>query len=284
VQFDRIKGEGFQVIEIFAPAEGLRAYNGLDTKNHYRIDPDLGTMDDFRRLVRLAHSKGLAVVIFHNIGYHSAEAPDWLEACDLKKAGKTEGKVKWFLWADKPDAPPPLTEDSEFYVANSPAGDSPSRPATWGWQRSERAGCYYWARWEARTAGGGRVGLPADNWGSEERTMEAERIMKAWMDTGIDGMLLDAPLFYPGLTWEKNNRAITDVILSYGNTMVQPEGGRTLPWITEGKYNCIQEWRRRACGTCGMALASRAAARSRWSCPLTVIDSSRWRRRPDRVE
>jgi len=58
-QLDEIKAQGFSAIEIFAPADGVKAYNGLDQKNYYRIDPDLGTMDDFRQAIRLTHSKGL---------------------------------------------------------------------------------------------------------------------------------------------------------------------------------------------------------------------------------
>ena len=56
-QLDEIKAQGFQAVEIFAPAHGLYAYSGLDTVNHYQIDPELGTMDDFRRLVASARSK-----------------------------------------------------------------------------------------------------------------------------------------------------------------------------------------------------------------------------------
>lgn len=186
-------------------------------------------------------------MIFH-IGYHSVEAPKWLEACDMVKAGKNGGMVKWFLWADKPDAPPPVSDGSEFYVNANPGGDGTGHVETWGWQYSPRAGKYYWSRWEAWQKDGTVVGLPANNWASEEWPAEAGRIVKFWMNTGIDGMLIDAPLFYAGLTWEKNKHSITDVVLSYGNTMVQPEGSRTLAWITEGNYNCIQDYRLRYWG------------------------------------
>ena len=33
-QLDEIRVQGFQAIEVFAPAEGLYAYSGLDTTNH----------------------------------------------------------------------------------------------------------------------------------------------------------------------------------------------------------------------------------------------------------
>jgi len=109
----------------------------LDTKDFYRIDPEIGTMDDFRRLVRLAHSKGLAVVIFLNVGYFSVEAADFLEASRDKKANRNSEKTKWFLGADRPDARPPGPEDNHFLVAGLPPGDPDIRPKTWGWQYSE---------------------------------------------------------------------------------------------------------------------------------------------------
>jgi glycosidase len=240
-QLDRIKAQGFQAIEIFAPAEGLFAYNGLDTTNHYRIDPELGTMDDFRRLIRLAHSKGIAVVVFHNVGYHSVEAPDWLEACDLKKAGKTEGKAKWFIWADRADAPAPAPTDT-YFVVDYRGRDPQQRPPTWGWQFSERAGSYFWTRWEARLKEGSRIGLPANDWRSDEWPQETVRILRTWMDTGLDGMLVDAPAYYPGLNWQKVNRFITGVIAKTPNVMIQPEGGRGVGWITEGGFNNMQDY------------------------------------------
>ena len=237
-ELDRIKAEGFQAIEIFAPAQGLYAYSGLDTTNHYRIDPEIGTMDDFRQFIRIAHSKGLAVIAFVNIGYFSLEAPDWIEAC---KNPQSE-KAKWFIWADSPDAPIP-PEHPYFNWPREPE----SSEKTWGWQYSDLAGRYFWAKWQAKKPDRSFVGLPQNDWGSDEWPKEAERIVRFWMDTGLDGLTIDAPIYYIGMTWEKNNRHITNVIASYGNTFRQPEGSQQVGWITEGNYNCmidygIAEW------------------------------------------
>jgi glycosidase len=236
-QLDEIRAQGIQVIEIFAPADGLYAYNGLDTKNHYRIDPELGTMEDFRRLIRIAHEKTIAVIVFINLGYFSVEAPDWIEACKDKKAGKNAAKVEWFLWSDKADAPPPPTQE-DIYVTQA---DRDREKDSWGWKYSETAGSYFWTRWKAHDKDGKTIPLPQLNWGSKEWREEAERIVRFWMDTGIDGMLIDAPLCYPHQTWE-HNRRITDVIKSYGNVMIDPEGGRDRAWMTESGYNCIHEY------------------------------------------
>ena len=236
-QLDEIVAEGFQAIEIFAPAEGLHAYSGLDTKNHYQIDPELGTMDDFRALVCLAHDKGLAVLAFINLGYMSAEAPDWLEACRDKRAGKNTEKAKWFLWSDRGDAPTPYTQEDVYVTEEERAAVK-----TWGWQYSELAGAFFWARWEAHDADGNAIPLPQNNWASKEWRRESERIVRFWMDTGIDGMLIDAPLCYPFQTWEHNRAHITSVMAGYGNVYMQPEGGRDVEWLTEAGYNSIQDY------------------------------------------
>ena len=86
-KFDEIREQGFSAVEIFAPAEGGYSYSGLDQTNYYRIDPELGAMDDFRRLVWMAHSRGLAVITFENLGYCSVDAPYWLKACDDVREG-----------------------------------------------------------------------------------------------------------------------------------------------------------------------------------------------------
>jgi hypothetical protein len=245
-QLAELRAQGFQAIEIFAPAEGLYAYAGLDMTDPYRIDPELGTMEDFRRFVRLAHSNGVAVIVFFNLGYFSIEAPAWLEACRDKKAGRDTEKVRWFSWADRPDAPPPARPEDVYFTDMIPPIGDPDTPKTWGWQYSDLAGCYYWSRWEGKDKDGNLVGLPQMDWASPEWPQEAERIIRCWMETGLDGMLVDAPGCYQGLTWETNNRHITSVISSYGNTFILPEGvseamllapSRNMPWLTEGGYN-----------------------------------------------
>jgi hypothetical protein len=241
-ELGEIRARGFQAIEIFAPAEGRFGYAGLDMTDPYSIDRELGTMEDFRRFVRLAHSNSLAVVVFLNIGYFSIEAPAWIEAYTEKKAGRDTEKVRWFSWADRPDAPPPALQEDRFFASGVVPAGTPDAPKTWGWQHSEQAGCYYWARWQAKDEHGNWVGLPQTDWGSAEWPREAERIIRFWMDTGIDGMLVDAPMCYSRLTWATNNRYITDVISSYGNAFIQPEGCGDVAWLTEGGYNCLQDY------------------------------------------
>ena len=55
-QLDEIQKAGFSAIEVFAPALGGRSFSGLDTIDRYKVDPTLGTIDEFKRLVERAHA------------------------------------------------------------------------------------------------------------------------------------------------------------------------------------------------------------------------------------
>jgi hypothetical protein len=231
-----VRGAGFDAIEIFAPALGGRSYGGLDTIDHYRLDPRLGTMEDFRRLVRVAHQHGLAVTTFDNLGYTAVEEPGFLKACDDVRAGRSSRETSFFIWSDSADAPPPgqATRDSFFLTGGT-------------WQHSELAGKYYWSKWPGQDANGEEVRLPQHNWASAEFQQEAEKVVRFWMDTGIDGMIIDAVNWYVGITWELNRQRMTLIIASYGNAYSQPEGGGGFhedpsAWISEGGWNSVQDY------------------------------------------
>ncbi len=251
---DEMKAKGIHALEVFAPAEGGASYGGLDTINRYRIHPEAGTMDDFKRLVRVAHDKGLPIITFDNLGYSSVDAVDFLKACDDIKAGRDSRESKFYLWSDSADAPPPGPAGKDTYFMVRPIhlpGDGPgglydSRKHEF-WQYSARAGKYYWTKWGGVDKAGKRTRLPQYNWGSREFQEEAERIVRFWMDTGIDGMIIDAVNWYVDYTWELGRRRITDVIASYGNAYSQPEGAGgfhedPVPWITEGGWNSVQNY------------------------------------------
>ncbi len=55
-------------------------------------------------------------------------------------------------------------------------------------------------------------------------------------------MLIDAPLCYPNQTWAQNRKYITDIISSYGNVFIDPEGGRDPAWVTEAGYNVLHDY------------------------------------------
>ncbi|MGA2630596.1 MAG: alpha-amylase family glycosyl hydrolase [Terriglobia bacterium] len=244
-ELDRLREEGISILEIFGPADGGKSYAGLDARNRYRLDPELGTMDDFRRLVRLAHSRGLAVITFDNLGYSAVDSPDFLKASDDVREGGDSKEAHWYIWSEQADAPPPALGDSYFFVRPKLPGYDAARSEFWKY--SERARHYYWTKWRGVDVQGKHVQLPQYDWRRPEWPEEAERVVRFWMDTGIDGMVVDAVNWYVGYTWEKGHQRITDVISSYGNTYSQPEGAGgfhedPVAWITEGGWKSVQDY------------------------------------------
>ena len=247
-RLDAMRDAGVGLIEVYAPAEAGNSFLGLDTINRYRVDPRIGTMDDFRRLVDLAHAKSLKIVNIDNLGYCSVEAVDFLKACDDVKAGRDSREARMFLWADSADAPAPGAGRLDRFFMTRPAhlkGYTAAKHEFW--QPSDRAGKHYWTKWAGVDLAGKPVRLPQYNWSSEEFQAECEKIVRFWMDTGIDGMMIDAVNWYVGCDWTQNRRRMTDVINSYGVKYSQPEGAGAfhedpVPWITDGAWTCVQDY------------------------------------------
>jgi glycosidase len=133
---DDYKARGVSAIEIFAPYYGGRSYGGLDAIDRINLNPKVGTMDDFRALVRLIHSKGMAVISFDNLGYCSSESPDFLKAADDVRAGRDTPEARRFLWADSADAPPPGPDNDKFFMVRPrhlPNNYNPDKSEFWAY-------------------------------------------------------------------------------------------------------------------------------------------------------
>jgi Alpha amylase, catalytic domain/Maltogenic Amylase, C-terminal domain len=240
------KDEGIDALEIFAPEQGGNSYDGLDAKDRFRLDPGLGSMQDFRRLVQQAHRAGFDVVTFQNLGYSSVDAPQFLKAEEDVRAGRDTPDKNFYFWSKTEDAPQPAASNSYFLVRPKQPGYDPLKNEFWQW--SDRAQQYYWTRWPGKDANGQTVRLPQYNWEGKAWPTEAEKVVKFWMSTGLDGMILDAVNWYTGATWQKIDQRITDPISSGGHKFIQPEGGgafRTddpVGWVTEGHFTNLYDY------------------------------------------
>lgn len=236
-ELDFLYEQGFRAIEIFATPDGGNSYGGLDAQNRYQIDPEVGTMEDFKRIIRQAHRKGMAVIAFDNLGYCAIDAPHFLKACDDMRNGIQSNETKWFWWSKTKEGAPPQQPD-QYYLGGS------RRWEKWVW--SERAQHFYWSKWPGVDSTGKKCDLPQYYW-SEEWQQEVKKIVHFWMQTGIDGFVVDAVNWYLGYDWKIGKACITDIVRSYGDKFIQPEGAGgfhedPVPWISEGGWNCVQDY------------------------------------------
>ncbi len=230
---DDYQRRGIDTLEIFAPCQGGVCYNGLDTIDYYQIDPAIGSLDDFQRLVSEAHARKIAIVLFLNLGYGHEQFPAFLKACDDMRLGIDSPETHFFLWSDT--GQDKMDRSRAPYFMNDLHGN---------WRWSERAGKYFWVKWEGERGG---YHLPQFNFGDPGWQAEVQRILRYWLATGIDGMVIDAVNWYIDCTWEICRSSMTDVIREADNQFSQPEGAGgfrddPVPWVAQGGWNCIMDY------------------------------------------
>lgn len=143
------------------PISPSPSYHGYDVTDYYRVDPEYGTNEDFRRLVDEAHRRDIRVLIDLVLNHSSSEHPFFKHALLHPDSPYRD----WYLWSPRP------------------------RPRNaWGgenWHRSPvREEWYYGFFWQ---------GMPDLNVENPEVVAEAKRIATYWLtDMGADGFRLDA--------------------------------------------------------------------------------------------
>ena len=138
------------------------SYHGYDVSNYYRVDPEYGTNEDFKRLIAAAHRRGIRVLVDMVLNHASSEHPAFKEA----QRDTASPFRNWFRWL--PTHPG---------VKNEWGGDN--------WHRSPVRGDYYYGFFWG--------GMPDLNYDDPAVMEEAKRIARFWLvEMGADGFRLDA--------------------------------------------------------------------------------------------
>jgi alpha-amylase len=144
------------------PVAESPSYHGYDVSDYYRVEPDYGTNDDFKRFVAEAHRRGIHVLVDMVLNHASSEHPFFQEA--LRDPASPHRS--WFRFA-----------------ATKPAQKGP-----WGqevWHKSPvRDEYYYGIFWS---------GMPDLNYDTPAVRDEAKKVARYWLEEmGVDGFRLDA--------------------------------------------------------------------------------------------
>jgi alpha-glucosidase len=152
---------------------------GYDVADYCDIDPVFGTLDDFRELVAKAHERGINVMIDLVPNHTSDQHPWFLES----RASKTGPKSDYYVWRDaRPDGSPPNNWLSIF------GGGA--------WEYDETRGQYYLHTFLKEQ--------PDLNWDNPLVRDEMKRVVRFWMDIGVDGIRADA------VRWISKDPRLTD--------------------------------------------------------------------------
>jgi alpha-amylase len=136
------------------------SYHGYDVTNYFTVNPQFGTLDDFRRLLRAAHARGIEVLIDMVLNHTSDRNPWFEQAIDPRSPYHD-----WYTWAGKG------TDLSALSALGSPA-----------WHR--RGGGYYLGDFTGE--------MPDLNYDNPAVRREMIKVGRFWLAQGVDGFRLDA--------------------------------------------------------------------------------------------
>jgi alpha-glucosidase len=139
---------------------------GYDVSDYCGIHPMFGTLDDFDRLVREAHNRGLKVLLDLVPNHTSSQHPWFLES----RASRDNPKRDWYLWRDA--APGGGLPNNWLAFFGGPA---------WTWD--EATGQFYCHSFLPEQ--------PDLNWRNPEVQRAMLDSMRFWLDRGVDGFRVD---------------------------------------------------------------------------------------------
>ena len=164
-KLDYIKNLGIDVIWLNPCYESPDKDNGYDISNYYEIMEKAGTMETWQRLLDQAHHRGMKLIMDLVVNHTSNQHPWFLES----RSSKENPKRDWYIWKDPVDGKEPNNWRSYF------------SPSTWEFDKT--TGQYYFHSFA--------VEQPDLNWENPELREEIYRMMRFWLDKGIDGFRMD---------------------------------------------------------------------------------------------
>lgn len=145
--------------------------DGYDIADYYSINPLYGTMEDLEQLLADAHSRGIKVICDLALNHTSADH-EWFQKSRQRIAPYTD----YYVWGDDPNRYP------EIRIIFSDVETS-------NWSFDSERGQYYFHRFYSHQ--------PDLNYDCPEVHEEVFKIIRFWMDKGLDGFRLDAiPYLY----------------------------------------------------------------------------------------
>jgi len=139
---------------------------GYDVTGYCDVHPDFGTLEDMDALLADAHAAGIRVLL-DLVPNHTSDRHPWFQE---SRASRDNPKAGWYVWADpRPDGAPPNNWVSMF---GGPA-----------WEFEPRRGQYYLRNFTRNQ--------PDLNWWCEDVRDEFDRILRFWLDRGVDGFRID---------------------------------------------------------------------------------------------
>jgi maltose alpha-D-glucosyltransferase/alpha-amylase len=142
--------------------------DGYDIADYTAIHPTYGTMRDFRQFVAAAHARDIRVITELVVNHTSDQHP-WFQRARNAKPGSVWRD--YYVWSDS-DQKYPSTRIIFLDIETS----------NWTWDPVAKA--YFWHRFYSHQ--------PDLNYDNPRVLADVLRVLRFWLDMGVDGLRLDA--------------------------------------------------------------------------------------------
>ena len=142
--------------------------DGYDIADYMTVHPSYGTLEDFQTVLHAAHDRGLQVMI-ELVVNHTSDQHAWFQRARLAPPGSPERD--YYVWSDS---------DEKYKDARIIFTDT--EKSNWTWDPIAKA--YYWHRFFSHQ--------PDLNYDNPLVLEEVLRVMRFWLDMGVDALRIDA--------------------------------------------------------------------------------------------
>jgi oligo-1,6-glucosidase len=164
-KLDYLKSLGIDIIWLGPCYKSPNDDNGYDIADYYDIMDEFGTMADFDELLEGLHQRGIKLIMDLVVN-HTSDEHNWFEE---SRKSKDNPYRDYYIWRPGKNGGPPNNWWSIF-------GGS-------AWQYDEQTDEYYLHLFTKKQ--------PDLNWENPKVREEVNKIMRFWLDKGVDGFRMD---------------------------------------------------------------------------------------------
>ncbi|KAF9255899.1 glycoside hydrolase family 13 protein [Marasmius fiardii PR-910] len=194
-KLDHIKDLGATVIWLSPIYKSPLADMGYDIADYRDIDRRYGTLEDWDRLLKGAHDRGMKLMMDLVVNHTSDEHQWFIES----RSSKDDPKRDWYIWR-----PPRYDSDGN----RRPPNNWRSNFEGSAWTFDDKTGEYYLHLWHSKQ--------PDLNWELLEVREAVWDIMRFWLDRGSDGFRMDV------INCLSKTKGLPDAPISFPNEEYQP--------------------------------------------------------------
>lgn len=164
-KLDYLKELGIDLLWLSPIYDSPNDDNGYDIRNYQAIMEEFGTMEDFDELLKGAHDRGIRLIMDLVIN-HSSDEHEWFKAA---KESKDSPYRDYYIWREPIEGKAPNNWTSFF------SGSA--------WEFDDKTGEYYMHLFTKKQAD--------LNWDHQPMREDLYKMIRWWLDKGIDGFRLD---------------------------------------------------------------------------------------------